>query len=176
MQTILKDCMSPRVLQVKYQSKDIRTTLTEHEISVMEKLPNMNEFTIELCYKILRYENLMFEPSCKWGNAPNISDVEIADDIQRIVLATNEVITKKSEDVSEIYYEAFQKRLREILNRVDEFLHQDTCVKLYKIICRSEINSTDILQELTLLQQVESKFYSRIDKIKRLHNTLFNTI
>ncbi|XP_052072193.1 uncharacterized protein LOC127710404 [Mytilus californianus] len=155
MQTILKECMSPRVLQVKYRLKDIRATLTEYEISLMEKLPNMDEFTIELCYKILRYENLMLEPSCKWGNTPCITDVEIADDIQRIVIATNEVIGKKSEDVSETYYEGFQKRLHDILNRVDKFLHQVTCIKLYKTICKDEVHSTDILQELALLQRID---------------------
>lgn len=82
MQTILKEFMSPKGLQVKYRLKDIRTALTENETSLMEKLPNMDEFTIELCYKILRYENVMIEPSCKWGNAPKNTDIDIADDIQ----------------------------------------------------------------------------------------------
>lgn len=161
MQLILRECISPRALQVKYRLNDIRTALTENEISIMEKLPDIDEFTIELCYKILRYENLMLEPSCKWGNNPNITDVEIADDIQRIVIATNEVIGNKSEDVSETYYEEFHSRLHEVLNRVDKFIHQDTCLKFYKTICRDEINSTDIFQELARLHQVDCMFYSR---------------
>ncbi|XP_063418373.1 uncharacterized protein LOC134701160 [Mytilus trossulus] len=155
MQTILKECMSPTCLQVKYRLHDIRIALKENETSLMEKLPNMDDFTIELCYKILRYENLMLEPSCKWGNAPNHKDIDIADDIQRLLIATNEIIVKKSEDVSEIYYEEFQTNLHAILYRVDTFLRQDTCLNVYNTICRSEIQFSDILQELALLQQVD---------------------
>ncbi|CAG2204554.1 unnamed protein product [Mytilus edulis] len=155
MQTILKEFLTPKGLQVKYRLNDIRTALKENETSLMEKLPNMDEFTIELCYKILRYENVMIEPSCKWGNAPKNTDIDIADDIQRLLIATNEVSVKKSEDISDIYYEEFQTSLHEILYRVDTFLQQDTCLNLYKTICRSEINSTDILQDLALLQQVD---------------------
>lgn len=160
MQTILKECISPRALHVKYQLKDIRTSLTEKEISVMEKLPNIDEFTIELCYKILRYENLILEPSCKWGLSPNDTDVEIADDIQRILIATNEVICKQFDDVSDNYYEGFQKIMQKILKRVDKFLHQDFSVKLYKTIFQSDINSTHILQDLALLKQIDGESHN----------------
>lgn len=83
------------------------------------------------------------------------------------------MIVKKSEDVSDKYYEEFQTSLHEILYRVDTFLQQDTCLKLYKIVCRSEINSTDILQDLALLQQVDSKYYGRTDIVKSIKHTLY---
>lgn len=82
LQIILKTRIGPSGLHAKYQLKDIRIALSESEMHLMENLPNMDEFTIELCYKILRYENLMIGPSCKWGNVPNDREVEIGDDVQ----------------------------------------------------------------------------------------------
>ncbi|CAG2220000.1 unnamed protein product [Mytilus edulis] len=154
MQKILKESVSPRGLQVKYQRKHIPIDLTENEISLMEKLPNIDDFTIELCYKILRYENVLHEPSCKWGNVPHDTEVEIGDDVQRILNATNDVISRKSDEISELYYEEFQKRTQEVLKRVDNYLCQDTCLQLYQTIQSSDINITGMQQEPTLMQEV----------------------
>ncbi|CAC5399559.1 unnamed protein product [Mytilus coruscus] len=154
MQKIFKECVSPRGLQGKYQQKHITIDFTENEISLMEKLPNIDDFTIELCYKILRHENVFREPSCKWGNVPHDSEVEIGDDVQRILNATNDVIIRKSEEISELWYQEFQKRTQEILKRVDKFLGQNTSIQLYQTIQSSNINLTDILQDLALMQQV----------------------
>ncbi|VDI17573.1 Hypothetical predicted protein [Mytilus galloprovincialis] len=154
MQNILKECVSPRGLQGKYELKHITIDFTEIELTLMEKLPNINDFTIELCYKILRYENVFREPSCKWGNIPHDIEVEIGDDVQRILNATNDVISRKSEEISEQYYEEFQKRTQEVLKRVDKFLCQNTSIQLYRIIQRSDINVTDILQELAQMNQI----------------------
>ncbi|CAC5405962.1 unnamed protein product [Mytilus coruscus] len=180
MQTILQEYISPRGLQMKYRLKDIRTYISEKEQSLMEKLPNMDDFTIELCYKILRFENFMYEPSCKWGNVPEDSAVEIADDIQRIIFAANEIISIKLADVSEIYFEKILKRLQEILHRVDTFLHKDTCLNLYKIICGLNIKYTDILQELVQMQQVNvaemnDKDIENRDRISRVSFVVIDT-
>ncbi|CAG2211892.1 unnamed protein product [Mytilus edulis] len=143
MQQIFKECVSPRGLQGKYKQKFITIDFTENEISLMETLPNIDDFTIELCYKILRYENVLQEPSCKWGNVPHDTEVEIGDDIQRILNATNDVINRKSEEISELYYEEFQNRTQQVLKRVDEYLLQDTCLQLYQTIHSSDINISD---------------------------------
>lgn len=51
----------------------------------------------------------------------------------------------------------FKKRIQEVLKRVDNFLDRDTCtcLKLYDTIIKSETNSDDIVQELTMMQQVK---------------------
>ncbi|XP_052067784.1 uncharacterized protein LOC127707292 [Mytilus californianus] len=154
MQHIFKECVSPRGLQGKYKQKFITIDFTENEISLMEKLPNIDDFTIELCYKILRYENVLHEPSCKWGNVPHDTEVEIGDDVQRILNATNDVISRKSEEISELYYGEFHNRTQQVLKRVDEYLCQDTSSQLYQTIHSSDINISDMLQELTLMQAV----------------------
>lgn len=154
MQRILKECISPRGLQVKYQLKNIPTDLTESEISLMEKLPNLDDFTIGLCFKILRYEHLLHEPSCLWGNVPHDADIEIGDDVQRIINASNDVISRKSEEISQLYYEEFQNIIQEIVKRVDTYLCQDTCSQLYQSIHSSDINTHDMLLELNRMQKV----------------------
>ncbi|VDI34330.1 Hypothetical predicted protein [Mytilus galloprovincialis] len=154
MQKILKECISPRGLQVKYQLNNIPTDFTDSEISLMEKLPNLNNFTTELCFKLLRFENLLHEPSCKWGNVPHDTEIEIGDDIQRILNATNDVISRKSDEISQLYYEEFQKRTQEVLKRVDNYLCQDISIQLYQTIQNSDIDITDMLQQLALMQQV----------------------
>lgn len=160
MQTVLKRRIYPRTLQVKYQENDIRTALTENEISLMEQLPNMSAFTIELCYKILRYEHLMLEPSCKWGNVPHDTQIEIADDVQRIITSTNEVICKISEEIPEKYYEDFQRNTQETLRRIDKYFQQTTCMRIYEEICRSDIDHTDIFQQLSEVQQISGMINS----------------
>ncbi|XP_052097447.1 uncharacterized protein LOC127732452 isoform X2 [Mytilus californianus] len=184
MQKILKECISPRGLQVKYQLNNIPTDFTEIEITLMDKLPNLDNFTIELCFKILRFENLLHEPSCKWGNVPHDTEVEIGDDVQRILNATNDVISRKSEEISELYYEEFQNRTQQVLKRVDEYLCQDTCLQLYQTIRSSDINITDMLQELTLMQEVnaihivdeESEKLERYSRVSRVITDTFPNI
>lgn len=159
MQKILKKCISPDSLQAKYKKIDIRTVLKEGELKLMEKLPSMVDFTIELCYKILRDEHLILEPSCKWGNVPIDTEIEIADDVQRIVIATNEVISKKSEDVVETYCEEFRTKILKILIRVDTYLQQeDTCCNLYKTIHSSDINTQNTLQKLAQMPKINGMF------------------
>ncbi|XP_052083006.1 uncharacterized protein LOC127720461 isoform X2 [Mytilus californianus] len=154
MQGILKEYITSRGLTEKYKQKDIRAVLTVSEIALMDKLPNMVDFTIELCYKILRYEHLLPEPKCKWGNVPSDEDVEIIDDIQRILNGTNEIIRMKSDDISEDYYEEVCTTTHDVLKRVDKFLNLNTCVELYHAICQSKLNPTDIVSKLREVKQV----------------------
>ncbi|XP_076103272.1 uncharacterized protein LOC143072293 isoform X2 [Mytilus galloprovincialis] len=154
MQWIIKEYITSRGLTEKYKQKDIRAALTASEIALMDKLPDMVDFTIELCYKILRYEHLLPEPKCKWGNVPSDEDVEITDDIQRILNRTNEIIRMMSDDFSEDYYEEVCTTTHDVLKRVDKFLNMNTCAELYHTICQSKLNPTDIVSKLRAVKQV----------------------
>lgn len=61
-----------------------------------------------------------------------------------------------SEEISENNYEQFVKRLEAVIKRVDTYLHPGnfTCFKLYETIFRSDFDSTDILQKLTVMQKI----------------------
>lgn len=66
-----------------------------------------------------------------------------------------------SDEISENYYEQFVKRLEAVIKRVDTYLHSGhfTCFKLYETICRSNFDSTDILQKLTVMQKINLQQY-----------------
>ncbi|XP_071170985.1 uncharacterized protein [Mytilus edulis] len=154
MQCIIKEYITSRGLTEKYKQKDIRAALTASEIALMDKLPDMVDFTIELCYKILRYEHLLPEPKCKWGNVPSDEDVGIADDIQRILNRTNEIIRMMFDDISEDYYKEVCATTHDVLKRVDKFLNTNNCAELYQTICQSKLNHTDIVSKLRGVKQV----------------------
>lgn len=79
---ILRYYLTPSWLKQKYSKRHFSFVLKENEVVLKDKLPNMDEFTIEICYKILRSENILDEPKCKWGNAPHVTEVDISDDIR----------------------------------------------------------------------------------------------
>ncbi|XP_052067787.1 uncharacterized protein LOC127707295 [Mytilus californianus] len=155
MQMILKYYETPPGLKQKYLKQHFCFVFTEKEIDLMDKLPNMNEFTIELCYKILRSENRLDEPKCKWGNVPHVTEVEISDDIQRLINATNSIKNIKSQELTEKYLAQLLEEIRLIATRGDSFLQQDTLESMYNSLCRSETDSIDILQDLIRIKAID---------------------
>ncbi|CAC5413888.1 unnamed protein product [Mytilus coruscus] len=155
MQTILEHYVNPPWLKRKYLKQDFRFVFTDKEIVLMDKLPNMDEFTIELCYKILRSENMLDEPKCKWGNVPHDTEIEIADDIQRLINATRSIIGIKSEAVSERYSEELIEEIKLIVTRIDCYLKLDTFEIMYNNLCRSETDPISILQDLTRVKPID---------------------
>ncbi|VDH97489.1 Hypothetical predicted protein [Mytilus galloprovincialis] len=154
MQKILEHYVNPPWLKRKYSNQDFHFVFTEKEIIVMDKLPNMDEFTIEICYKILRFENILDAPKCKWGNVPHDTEVEIADDIQRLINATNSIIIINSEEVTEHYAEKLLEEIKLFVTRIDSYLEQDTLGSIYKSLCRSETDFISILQDLTRVKAI----------------------
>ncbi|XP_052082921.1 uncharacterized protein LOC127720379 isoform X3 [Mytilus californianus] len=166
MQTILEHYVNPPWLKRKYLKQDFRFVFTDKEIVLMDKLPNMDEFTIEICYKILRSENMLDEPKCKWGNVPHDTEIEIADDIQRLVNATSSIIGIKSEAVTERYSEELIEEIKLMVTRIDCYLKQDTLGSMYNNLCRSETDPISILQDLTRVKPID-KSLTNIESEKR---------
>ncbi|CAG2223693.1 unnamed protein product [Mytilus edulis] len=156
MQMILKDYITPKGLQTRFLKNDFRLVFTNSEVVLMEKLPNIDDFTVEMSYKILRFEfNMLHEPKCKWGNVPHYTDVEIADDIQRIINATNSIIKINTNNVTENYSENLLEEIKMMVTRIDSYLKQDDLTSLYNSLCRSETDSNATLQDLTSVKTIE---------------------
>lgn len=155
MQLILKEYATPKGLKRKYSQKDFNFVLKANEVVLMDKLPNMDEFTIEICYKILRFENMLDEPKCKWGKVPNDTEIEIANDIQRLINATNSIISISVEDVTEDYTEKLLGKIKLMVARIDSFLEQDTLSRMFKRLSISEPDTISILQDLTRITKIE---------------------
>ncbi|XP_071144934.1 uncharacterized protein [Mytilus edulis] len=156
MQMILKYYITPEGLHTRFSKNDFRLVFTNNEVVLMEKLPNIDDFTVEISYKILRFEfNMLHEPKCKWGNIPHYTEIEIADDIQRIIHATNSIIKINTDNVTENYSENLLEEIKMIVTRIDSYLKQDDLTSLYNSLCRSEIDSNATLQELTSVKAIE---------------------
>ncbi|XP_076086391.1 uncharacterized protein LOC143057050 isoform X2 [Mytilus galloprovincialis] len=156
MQMILKDYVTPKGLQKRFSKNDFRLVFTENEVVLMEKLPKIDDFTIEISYKILRYEfNMLDEPKCKWGNVPHDTEVEIADDIQRLINATHSIIKINTEEVTAQYSEKILEEIKCMVTRIDSYLEQDDLRNLYTSLCRSETDSSSILQDLTSVKAIQ---------------------
>ncbi|XP_071144932.1 uncharacterized protein [Mytilus edulis] len=155
MQMILKDYITPKGLQKRFSKNDFRLVFTENEVILMEKLPKIDDFTIEISYKILRFEfNMLDEPKCKWGNVPHDTEVEIADDIQRLINATNSIIKINTEEVTAQYSEKMLEEIKCMVIRLDSYFEQDDLRNLYTSLCRSEKDSSSLLQDLTSVKAI----------------------
>ncbi|VDI56527.1 Hypothetical predicted protein [Mytilus galloprovincialis] len=98
---------------------------------------------------------MLHEPRCKWGNVPHDTEVEIADDIQRIINATNSIIKINTNNVTENYSENLLEEIKMMVTRIDSYLKQDDLGRLYNSLCKSEIDSNSILQDLTRVKAIE---------------------
>lgn len=159
MQFILKDIISPKGLKVKFKNRDLNVAFTEDENSVMSKLPNTANFTVSLCYKLLRYGNFIDEPTCKWGNIPDDTHVEISDDVLRILQIRNELIQKVHEGVSNDYYIETKRKMESIICRVDSYLESGNtkCLELYRSVCDSMDGASASLKILEKLSIIEGR-------------------
>ncbi|VDI20754.1 Hypothetical predicted protein [Mytilus galloprovincialis] len=155
MQMIVRHYITPHGLERKYSKQEYHFVFRANEITVMDKLPNMDDFTIEICYKILRSENMLDEPKCKWGNVPHDVEVEITDDIQRLINATNSIVSIKPEEVSMNYSDELLQNIKLIVTRTDSFFKQDTLRIMYNTLCRSGIDTTSVLQDLSMIKAIE---------------------
>ncbi|CAC5390121.1 unnamed protein product [Mytilus coruscus] len=155
MQLLLQNLITPRGLLNKYNNRDLKVNLTETERSVMEKLPKMTEFTIELCYKIIRFENLVPEPSSQWEILPREDHKEITDDIKRIVFNTNDVINKQGNDVLNTSYETFKGNVKGIVTRIDLYLGIESCQQCYKEVILLDAQLDICLRELRKLREID---------------------
>lgn len=161
MQLLLQNLITPRGLRNKYNNRDLKLNLTESEKSEMEKLPKMTDFTIELCYKIIRFENLVPEPSSQWEILPDENHQEITDDIKRIVFITNDVFNKLGEDVSDKSYETFKAKVEGIVARIDSYLEQESCKHCFEEVIALEAQLDICLKELQKLREIHGKCLNR---------------
>ncbi|CAG2209451.1 unnamed protein product [Mytilus edulis] len=163
MQMILRYYVTPQWLKQKYSKQHFSFVLTENEVILMDKLPNMDEFTFEIFYKILRSENVLDEPTCKWGKIPQDTDVEISDDIQRLINATHLIRSITSEQVTETKLEKLLEEIRLIVSRIDSFLELDTLESMFNSFIKSNSDdSISILQDLAMVKAIDGRFLKMI--------------
>lgn len=178
MQSVLVSNIRETALQSKYQQDDLKIGLTYEEKKLMDELPKIENFTSELCFKILRFEKLIPEPKGKWGNIPERGNVTIADDIQRIIFASNDVISIPIAEFTEDFYCKFLYKTEPILVRIDKFLREGVCHNYYKEIFSKGIDVHARLKDLEYCSCIEGKiviYFSLLLRLDLTHKRLFKT-
>lgn len=157
MQFILKYSIAPAKLNREYLLKTLQKVFTEDEIDLLKTLPKVDNFTINICYKILRFGSLIEEPQCKWGNIPLEKDIKIEDDIQRIINYSNDVISRTSGEIDEIYSNVFEENVKQMITRVDVYLKSDDCQNLYQNLHELQIDLSEVLRQITGIKTIKGE-------------------
>ncbi|VDI02853.1 Hypothetical predicted protein [Mytilus galloprovincialis] len=156
MQWILTAHIGVAGLHTRYRNRNynLQMILTDNENNLMQKLPKIDEFTIELCYKILRSENYLHSST---DASFSVDETVVSDDIRCILLSTNDIIKKESRDITQNYAIKHLYKFELLLRRIDKFLNENgnICRSLYHEICKENIDELACLDELKKLQLIE---------------------
>lgn len=125
MQALLTFHIAPVGLQNKYKGSVLKGILTLEEHSLIRNLPSVEDFTIDLCFKILRCEDLISVPTHDWGILPQHGNFTIADDIQRLIKCANDVIDQDPDTFTKNGYIKFLYKTENLFGRVNTFLGEN---------------------------------------------------
>jgi hypothetical protein len=84
-QKILESIISADNLYCSFKKRnDLKIILVEEELAIITMMVSngYKDFTLQLCYKILRHEQWVGTPRQNWGNVPLHTDINISDDIE----------------------------------------------------------------------------------------------
>ncbi|XP_062612407.1 hemicentin-2-like [Saccostrea cucullata] len=87
------------------------------------QVPDYNKFDVSLFYKLMRNLCPSLEPTTGWGNAPNTSDLQIGDDIERLRIFRNEMFAHlESSEVPDGIFSQCWKELKGCIHRAQSFM------------------------------------------------------
>lgn len=133
--------------------------LVEDELGIITTMVSKgyNHFTVQLCYKILRHEQWVGTPRQNWGNLPLHTDIHISDDIERIRLSRNKVVSMETNSLDKTTFLTLMDEFRDIAKRVDIYLNQGVMfllqIQATESMNKAEIESTvDKIRRLTVIE------------------------
>lgn len=114
---LLKHYIKPAELCAKLKPSQFgKYTLTLEEItkccSESSVQPNYDEFDAELLYKLIKNLCPLLKPKKGWGEKPDIADIELGDDVERLVQFKDEPFD--CADPSEFYLSKYEEAWNEI--------------------------------------------------------------
>lgn len=134
---------------------------TRTELLLLKQLPNVQNFTVQLCYKLISFEELLPSPSCGWGIFPDSKAVKVEDDIERIRHVINDIIALNSDQSTEHYLGKFLYKLEQIIQRFQIALGNVTIFQTYQSLLIQNINTAVVLAELKNVGVIGKKFLKR---------------
>ena len=162
-QQILGSIISADNLYCSFQNRnDLKKILVkkEQEIITAMKANGYKHFTVQLCYKILRHEQWVGTPRQNWGNVPLHTDIHISDDIERIRLSRNKIVSMETKSLDNTTFLTLIDEFTEIAKRVDIYLKKGDMFLLQieptKSMTKAEIEST--VKEIHKLPVIKGMF------------------
>lgn len=134
------------------------SVFTTTELLLIQELPNVNNFTIQLCYKLITFEELLPTPSKGWGKFPDSNALKVEDDIERIRHGINEILTVNDEHFTECYLVKFLYKLEQIIQRLQIALGTTRVDSIYKSVLRKNIDTAVVLEELRNVDIIGKKY------------------
>jgi hypothetical protein len=163
-QQILESIISADNLYYSFQNRnDLKIILVEEEQAIITTMVSngYKHFTVQLCYKILRHEQWVGTPRQNWGNVPLHTDIDISDDIERIRLSRNKIVSMETKSLDKTTFLTLMDEFREIAKRVDFYLKKDVKFLLQiqptESMTKAEIEST--VEEIRRLPVIEGMFF-----------------
>lgn len=159
-QQILQSIISADNLYCSFQNRnDLKIMLVEDELGIITTMVSKgyNHFTVQLCYKILRHEQWVGTPRQNWGNLPLHTDIHISDDIERIRLSRNKIVSMETNSLDKTTFLTLMDEFRDIAKRVDIYLNQGVMfllqIQATESMNKAEIESTvDKIRRLTVIE------------------------
>jgi hypothetical protein len=162
-QQILESIISADNLYCSFQNRnDLKIILVEEEQAIITTMVSdgYKHFTVQLCYKILRREHWVGPPKQKWGNVPLHTDIHISDDIERIRLSRNKIVSMETKSLDKTTFLTLIDEFTEIAKRVDIYLKKGDMFVLQiqptESMTKAEIEST--IEENRRLPVIEGMF------------------
>lgn len=134
---------------------------TRTELHLLKQLPNVQNFTVQLCYKLISFEELLPSPSSGWGTFPDFKAVKVEDDIERIRHVINDIITINSDQCTEHYLGKFLYKLEQIIQRIQIPLGNVSIFQTYESLLIQNINTAVVLAELRNVGVIGKKLLKR---------------
>lgn len=132
--------------------------LTPTELRLITELPKVKNFTVQLCYKLITFEELLPTPSNGWGKFPDSNALKVEDDIERIRHGINEILTVNEDHFTECYLIKFLYKLEQIIQRLKIALGTTTVDSIYKSVLRKNIDTAVVLAELRNVDIIGKKY------------------
>ena len=162
-QQIMESIIPADNLYCSFQNRnDLKIILVEEEPAIINTMVSngYKHFTVQLCYKILRHEQLVGPPRQNWGNVPLHTDIHISDDIERIRLSRNKIVSMETKSLDKTTFLTLIDEFREIAKRVDLYLKTDGMFLLQiqptESMTKAEIEST--IEEIRRLTVIKGMF------------------
>lgn len=132
--------------------------LTHTELLLIKELPKVENFTIQLCYKLISFEELLPTPSNGWGKFPYDKALAVEDDIERIRHTINEIIAINNDECTENYLVKFLYKLERIIQRFQIALGNKSLYEIYNSLLIKNVNAAVVLKEFRNVVVIGKKY------------------